>query len=253
MKKVENVEQTSDEKLMWKAQVFWSHRTWESQIIEQVPDHRIIWRSKGAKGHVDGAVTFHELAPELTRVVLVLEYHPQGLFERTGNLWRAQGRRARLELKHFARHVMREVMLHPDDMASDGWRGEIHEGKVVKDHQSALREERAEERPEEEEPEAAAEVEEPEAEEEEPEEEEEEQPRAEAEEEEEEEEEPEEEEEEEPEEEEEEEPEEEEEEEEKELARDRPGRERAERRVPRPRVEEPPSRPVRRRTAARRA
>ncbi len=129
MKKVEDVEQVSDEKLRWKAQIFWSHRTWESTIIEQVPDERIVWRSKAPKGHVDGAVTFHELAPDLTRILLVLEYHPQGLFERTGNLWRAQGRRARLELKHFQRHVMTKTLLHPDDV--EGWRGEIHDGRVV--------------------------------------------------------------------------------------------------------------------------
>jgi uncharacterized membrane protein len=43
--------------------VFWSHRTWEATLREQVPDDKIVWRSKGAKGHVDGAVTFHELAP----------------------------------------------------------------------------------------------------------------------------------------------------------------------------------------------
>lgn len=129
MKKVESVEQVSDEKLEWRAQIFWSHRTWEATILEQVPGERIVWRSKGQKGHVDGAVTFHELTPDLTRVVLVLAYHPQGLFERTGNLWRAQGRRVRLELKHFRRHVMTEALLHPDDV--EGWRGEIRDGQVV--------------------------------------------------------------------------------------------------------------------------
>ncbi|WIX75121.1 SRPBCC family protein [Amycolatopsis carbonis] len=129
MKKVNNVEQVSDEKTEWKAQVFWSHRTWEASILEQVPFERIVWRSKGAKGHVDGAVTFHELTPDLTKVVLVLAYHPQGLFERTGNIWRAQGRRARLELKHFRRHVMTEDLLNPDDI--EGWHGEIHDGQVV--------------------------------------------------------------------------------------------------------------------------
>ena len=129
MKKVEQVEQVSDEKLSWKAQIFWSHRTWEATITEQVPDERIVWRSKGRKGHVDGAVTFHELSPDLTRILLVLEYHPQGLFERTGNLWRAQGRRARLELKHFQRQVMTKSLLSPDDV--EGWRGEIHDSEVV--------------------------------------------------------------------------------------------------------------------------
>jgi uncharacterized membrane protein len=134
MKKLEQVEQKSEEKLRWKAQVFLSHRSWESTITEQVPNERIVWRSKGDKGYLDGAVTFHELAPNLTRVVVVLEYHPQGLFEKTGNLWRAQGRRIRLELKNFQREVMTQAVLHPDEV--EGWRGEIRDGEVVDDGRS---------------------------------------------------------------------------------------------------------------------
>lgn len=131
MKKVESTDQLADEKVRWKAKIFWSTRTWESTIVEQVPDERIVWRSTGQKGYVDGAVTFHELAANLTRVLVVLEYHPQGLMEKTGNLWRAQGRRARLELKHFRRHVMSQALLHPGD-DTEGWRGEIHDGEVAK-------------------------------------------------------------------------------------------------------------------------
>lgn len=142
MKKVENVEQDADEKLTWKAQVFLSHRTWESTIIEQVPDERIIWRSQGQKGSVDGTVSFHDLTPDLTRILVVLEYHPQGFFERTGNLWRAQGRRARLELKHFVRHVMTQTILDPDQL--QGWRGEIREGEVVLDDAAGRQREREE-------------------------------------------------------------------------------------------------------------
>ncbi|MBO2450714.1 SRPBCC family protein [Actinomadura barringtoniae] len=139
MKKVVSVDQADDEKLHWKAKIFWSNRTWESTIVEQLPDKRIVWRSKAPKGHVDGAVSFHRVAPNLTRVLLVLEYHPQGLFERTGNLWRAQGRRARLELKHFRRHVMTQSLLNPEDV--EGWRGEIRDSEVVKTHDEAVEEE----------------------------------------------------------------------------------------------------------------
>lgn len=139
MKKVEKVDQESEEKLNWTAQVFFSHRSWESTIEEQVPDERIVWRSKGAKGHVDGTVTFHEIAPRLTRILVVLEYHPQGFFEQTANLWRAQGRRVRLELKHFRRHVMRSTILDQD--AVEGWRGEIRDGEVVRTHEEAVDEE----------------------------------------------------------------------------------------------------------------
>jgi hypothetical protein len=104
-----------------------------------VPDSHIVWRSKGPKGHVDGGVSFTGLGPNLTHVALILEYYPQGLFERTGNLWRAQGRRARLEFQHFRRHAMAHVLIHQEDV--QGWRGEIHDSEVVKTHEEALEEE----------------------------------------------------------------------------------------------------------------
>jgi uncharacterized membrane protein len=143
MKKVESVESPDDNKLVWKAQIFWSHRTWEATIQEQVPDEKIVWRSKGEKGHVDGAVTFHEIEPNLTRILLVLEYYPQGLFEKTGNIWEAQGRRARAELRHFRRHVMTRSILHPEEI--EGWRGTIEDGEVVESHEDAVEREEQEE------------------------------------------------------------------------------------------------------------
>ena len=152
-KKVENASPDVNEqeyKVNWKAQVFWSHREWQAKIVDQRPDERIVWTSSGRKGHVDGAVTFHELAPNLTKIVVVMEYHPQGLFERTGNMWRAVGRRTRLELKHFQRHVMAHALLKPDDV--EGWRGVIEDGQIVKDHETALQEEQDEARERGEEP-----------------------------------------------------------------------------------------------------
>ncbi|NKY57165.1 SRPBCC family protein [Nocardia flavorosea] len=139
MKKVETVDQVSDEKLDWSGKVFWSKRSWQSTIVEQVPFQRILWRSKGEKGYIDGAVTFHQLTPDLTRIIVVLEYHPGGFVEKIGNLWRAAGRRVRLELKHFQRYVMTESVLHADDIA--GWHGEIRDREVVEDDESARRRE----------------------------------------------------------------------------------------------------------------
>jgi len=145
MKKLEQVEQLSDEKVRWKAKIFLSRRSWESTIADQVPNERIVWRSEGDKGYIDGAVTFHDLAPNLTRIIVVLEYYPRGLFERTGNLWRAQGRRVRLELKHFQRYVMTQAALHPDDV--EGWQGQIRESRVVENEPSERRRRTASEEP----------------------------------------------------------------------------------------------------------
>ncbi|AXQ57337.1 MULTISPECIES: SRPBCC family protein [Streptomyces] len=140
MKGVKSVTQNEDEETDWKAKVFLSERSWTATIQEQVPDDRIVWTSEGDKGSTAGAVTFHELAPHLTRVVAIVEYYPAGFFEKTGNLWRAQGRRLRLDLKHFARHVT----LGPDPEI-EGWRGEIRDGEVVRTDEEAREDEESEE------------------------------------------------------------------------------------------------------------
>ncbi len=129
----------------WKLKVFWSNRSWKAHTTEQVPDTRIAWTSEGAKGTTKGVVTFHPLGENLTRVLLVMEYYPKGLFEKTGNIWRAQGRRVRLDLKHFARHISIK------GEAEDGWRGEIRDGEVVRSHDDAVAEEEGEEQPQQEE------------------------------------------------------------------------------------------------------
>ncbi|WP_338688025.1 SRPBCC family protein [Streptomyces acidiscabies] len=134
-KGVKSADRADDTRSDWRLKVFWSSRSWQAMTTQQVPDERIAWTSQGAKGTTKGAVTFHRLADNLTRVLLVIEYYPAGLFERTGNLWRAQGRRVRLDLKNYARFITLK------GESEEGWRGEIHDGKVVLSHEDAMAEE----------------------------------------------------------------------------------------------------------------
>ncbi|MFE5675375.1 SRPBCC family protein [Streptomyces erythrochromogenes] len=131
-KGVRDVSRNDDTTSDWKVKVGPSTRGWKATVQEQIPDDRIVWSSQGAKGTTRGCVSFHELAPSLTRIVIVVEYHPAGLFEKTGNLWRAQGRRLRLDLKHFLRYAT----LNTEE--PEGWRGEIRDGEVVRTHEEAL-------------------------------------------------------------------------------------------------------------------
>src|SRR4051812_25900383 len=177
MKGVDSVDQTDEVNSNWRVKVFKSRRNWKATVTEQIPDRKIAWTTEGAKGTTKGVVTFHPLSDDLTQILLVMEYYPQGLFEKTGNIWRAQGRRARLDLKHFRRFIMQR------GEATGSWRGEIRDGEVVRtpeeveqDEQSGEEavdetaegegyeeEEPEEEEPEEEEPEEeVAEYEEPE-------------------------------------------------------------------------------------------
>ncbi|MEV8407975.1 SRPBCC family protein [Streptomyces niveus] len=132
-KGVTNVSQSDEIESDWQLKVAFSNRSWKATVQEQVPDDRIVWTSEGAQGTTHGAITFHELTPTLTRIVAVVEYTPSGFFEKTGNIWRAQGRRLRLDLKHFQRYATLT-----DDEDVEGWRGEIREGEVVRSHEEGL-------------------------------------------------------------------------------------------------------------------
>lgn len=138
-KGVKSANRADDTTSDWQLKVFWSNRSWKAHTTEQLPDDRIAWTSEGGKGTTKGVVSFHRLTDGLTRVLLVIEYYPKGLFEKTGNIWRAQGRRARLDLKNYVRFITLK------GEAEDGWRGEIRDGEVVRTHEDAVAEEDEEE------------------------------------------------------------------------------------------------------------
>lgn len=124
-KGVVDVEQKDDTTTEWYVKIAKASRHWRGNITEQVPDKRIAWTSEGDKATTKGVVTFHPLGENLTKVLLVLEYFPKGVVERMGSLMRAQGRRARLDLKLYRTFVMMR------GEATGAWRGEIHGGEVT--------------------------------------------------------------------------------------------------------------------------
>lgn len=136
-KGVRDVSKEDETSSDWKVKVGPSSRSFKATVQEQIPDDRIVWTSEGAKGTTRGVVSFHELGPTLTRIVLVVEYYPAGFFEKTGNLWRVQGRRLRLDFKNFQRYVSFA------EEEPEGWRGEIRDGEVVVSHDEAMEEEEA--------------------------------------------------------------------------------------------------------------
>lgn len=164
-KGVEDVRQDDEITSHWQAKIAKSRRRWKATVTEEVPDERIAWTTEGPKGTNKGVVTFHPLGDNLTKVLLVLQYFPQGLFERTGSLWRAQGRRVRLDLKLYRAFVMSR------GEATGAWRGEIRDGEVVRSPEEVERAEAGEEEEEgrEEEPEERYDEDEEEPEDEEPE------------------------------------------------------------------------------------
>src|SRR5436190_1623892 len=84
MEGVESVIQLDDTRLHWVARIGGQRREWDAKITEQLPDQRIAWTSTtGAKN--GGVVTFHRLDDGVTRVMLQLEFEPEGMTDAAGD------------------------------------------------------------------------------------------------------------------------------------------------------------------------
>jgi uncharacterized membrane protein len=65
-------------RLHWKAEIAGQNKEWDAEIIEETADQRVAWRSQD--GVISGwVVTFHPLSNASSKVIVQLEYDPQGL------------------------------------------------------------------------------------------------------------------------------------------------------------------------------
>lgn len=123
MEGVKEVRQTDDTHLLWIAEVLGKEQKWNAEISEQQPDQRIAWHStSGAKNA--GAVTFHYIDENTTRVMLQLEYEPEGLAENIGDWIGAVDRRVEGDLKRFKKFIEER------QIETGGWRGTVDQPKA---------------------------------------------------------------------------------------------------------------------------
>jgi uncharacterized membrane protein len=118
MEGVEAVRQLDDRKLHWVAEVAGQRREWDAEITEQVPDQRIAWRSIDGANNA-GVVTFHRLGDDHAKVMLQLEFEPEGPVEHVGDFLGLVEHRAAGDLERFRDFI--EVR----GQESGAWRGEV--------------------------------------------------------------------------------------------------------------------------------
>lgn len=115
---VKEVRQVDDKHLHWRAEIAGKDVEWDAEIVEQVPDQRIAWRSiKGQKN--SGIVTFEPMNDGTTRVHVEMEYDPEGFMENVGDAMGVTSRRVHNDLEEFKKIVEQHG-------ATGAWRGEIH-------------------------------------------------------------------------------------------------------------------------------
>jgi uncharacterized membrane protein len=123
MEGVKEVRQLDDKRLEWRAEIGGQEETWEAEIVEQVPDRKIAWRSVSGTPTA-GTVLFEPIDDGHTRIMLTMEYEPQGLTESIGSALGFDDRKVDGDLKRF------KTLVESRGVEAGGYRGEIEGGQV---------------------------------------------------------------------------------------------------------------------------
>jgi uncharacterized membrane protein len=115
---VERVQQLDDKRLHWVAMVGGKRHEWEAEITEQVPDHRIAWRSNGGEVNA-GEVLFQPLGAARSRVAIRLHYQPEGAVEKLGDMLGVVSSRVEGDLERF------KDFIEARGRETGAWRGTI--------------------------------------------------------------------------------------------------------------------------------
>ncbi len=118
MEGVEEIRQIDDTHLHWRTKIAGREKEFDAVITEQTPDQRIAWTSQDGPEHA-GVVTFHHLDEGRTRVMLQMDYEPEGMIEKVGDVLGVVKSRVKGDLERF------KEMIEKRGAESGGWRGEV--------------------------------------------------------------------------------------------------------------------------------
>jgi uncharacterized membrane protein len=122
MEGVEEIRQLDDKRLHWRTNVGGKEKEWDAVITEQIPDQRIAWKNTTGTKNA-GVVTFHHISDKTTRVMLQLEYDPEGIIENVGDTIGVVSSRVKGDLERFKEDIEQR------GSETGAWRGKIEQSK----------------------------------------------------------------------------------------------------------------------------
>ncbi|APE25382.1 MULTISPECIES: SRPBCC family protein [Streptomyces] len=122
MEGVEEVRQTDDRHCHWRTKVAGVRREFDTEIVDQLPDERVAWRTVAGDVQQMGVVSFQPLDEAHTRVRLAMDVEPSGMAEKAADAMGVLDRRVKGDLKRFKGYI------EEHGRESGGWRGRISPG-----------------------------------------------------------------------------------------------------------------------------
>jgi uncharacterized membrane protein len=123
MEGVTKVEQLTDTTLRWTAEIAGQTREWTAQIVEQVPDIRVSWKSTSGADNA-GIISFLPIE-DGTRVTARMTYDPEGFIENVGDFLGFVSLRVQGDLDRFKQFI------EARGRETGAWRGEVHRKSVT--------------------------------------------------------------------------------------------------------------------------
>jgi uncharacterized membrane protein len=117
---VEEVRQITDTRNHWRTVIGGVEREFDTEITEQHPDERIAWQTVDGPKQA-GVVTFHRLGDTRSRVMLQMDFDPEGVVEAAGDKLGFVERRIKNDLARFKEFV------ETRGTETGAWRGEVNE------------------------------------------------------------------------------------------------------------------------------
>ncbi|MEV6212839.1 SRPBCC family protein [Kitasatospora sp. NPDC051914] len=104
---VEEITQIDDRHNHWKTKIAGVSREFDTEIVDQVPDDHVSWRTTGGEVRQTGMVSFQPLDEGHTRVVMSMDFRPAGLAEKAADMVNMLDRQVKGDLKRF-KHFIEE-------------------------------------------------------------------------------------------------------------------------------------------------
>jgi uncharacterized membrane protein len=115
---INKIDQIDDTHLHWDVSVGGVQRDFDAEIVEQHPEERIAWRSTDGKTHA-GVVTFHKLDDDKTRIMVQMDWVPEGIAEKAGAALGVDDRQIQSDLNKF------KELIENNGFESGSWRGDV--------------------------------------------------------------------------------------------------------------------------------
>lgn len=123
MEGVEEVRQLDDRHNHWTTKIGGVRREFDTEIVDQLPDDRITWRSVGGDTEQRGSVRFERLDDTHTRVELTMDVEPSGMAEKGADALGIIDRRVKGDMRRFKDYIEER------GGETGAWRGRIRPGE----------------------------------------------------------------------------------------------------------------------------